>query len=178
MVQHMVVSITDHLTWFPAKTGISKVFSPYTLLSQKQIDFRKRLQFSLGEYVQANHIHTIKNNNLPRSFDAIYLRSVDSEQGGHKVLDLSTGKVKVRSRVLPCNMTKLVIDRVHELARRQGYETLKFFHRKGQATVYSPDLLAGVGEGIRVSNELGGENVNLPPVLEEDEDDSAYEPEE
>ena len=114
---------------------------------------------SFGEYVQANHVHVIKNNNPPRSFDAIYLRSVDSEQGGHKVLDLSTGKVKIRSNVLSCNMTKLVIDRVHELVHKQGYETLKFSRRKGQATVYSPELLAGVGEGNQnhVSDELGGE---------------------
>ena len=105
----------------------------------------KKLKHSLGEYVQANHVHNIKNNNLPRSVDTIYLRSIDSEQGGHKVLDLSTGKVIRRSKVIPCNMTKVVIARVNELAKKQGYHTLKFFNRKGQQTVYSPDLLAGVG---------------------------------
>ena len=91
-----------------------------------------------------NHVHQIKNNNLPRTIDAIYLRSLGSDQGGHKVLDLSTGKVITRSKVVPCKMTSTVIERVEALAAKQGYRTLKFFNRKGKESVYSPALLAGV----------------------------------
>ena len=73
MIEQLALSITDHLTWFPAKEGISRHYSPYTILSPKVIDYKKRLVNSFGDYVQANHVHTIKNNNLPRSVDCIYL---------------------------------------------------------------------------------------------------------
>ena len=72
MIEQLAMSITDHITWFPVKGGISKHYSPYTILSLKVINFKKRLMNSFGDYVQANHVHVIKNNNLPRSIDCIY----------------------------------------------------------------------------------------------------------
>ena len=33
------LSITDHITWFQAKEGVSSNYSPYTNLSSKMIDF-------------------------------------------------------------------------------------------------------------------------------------------
>ena len=83
MVEHLTMSITDHITWFPAKGGVSQHYSPYTILSLKQIDFKKHLIYSFGDYVQANHVHKVKNNNLLRSIDCIYLCSLSSEQGRH-----------------------------------------------------------------------------------------------
>ena len=66
MIQYLAMSVTDHITWFPAKKGISQYFSPYTILAGKQIDLKKWLMYSLGDYVQENHIQTIKDNNLPK----------------------------------------------------------------------------------------------------------------
>ena len=35
MIEQLALSITDHITWFPAKGGISQHYSPYTILSLK-----------------------------------------------------------------------------------------------------------------------------------------------
>ena len=59
----------------------------------KTIDFKKEYEISFGDYVQANHRHEIKNNNIPRPVDSIYLRANPSEQGGHQVMDLATRKM-------------------------------------------------------------------------------------
>ena len=83
MIQYLALRVTKNRSLFPRKTGISKYYSPYVILKGRVIDFKKEFEFSYGDYVQANHIHTIKNNNVPRSFDAIYLRADDANQGGH-----------------------------------------------------------------------------------------------
>ena len=73
---------------FPKKEEISKYFSPHVLLGKYQIDYRKEFEFSYGDYVQAFVDLDPKNSPLPRSIDAIYLRALDSLQGGHQVIDL------------------------------------------------------------------------------------------
>ena len=71
--------------------------------------------------MQANPWHEIKNNNLPRLVDAIYLRADPLEQGGHQVMDLATGKIICRALVNKVKMTKIVINRVEKMVRLQGY---------------------------------------------------------
>ena len=63
-------------------------------------------------------------------------------------MDLATGQMIRRPRVETCKMMRMVIDRVEELARRQGFKTLKYFNRKREEMILTPaDLLAGVGRG-------------------------------
>ena len=62
------------------------------------MDFNKEYEFSFGDYVQAYDEHVPKNNNVPQSIDAIYLRAEDSLQGGHQVMDLATGRMPRRSK--------------------------------------------------------------------------------
>ena len=112
------------------------------------VDFNKEYEFSFGDYVQAYDEHAPKNNNVPRSIDTIYLRAEDSLQGGHQVMDLATGRMTRRPKCRKCRMTRLVIERVETLARRQGFKTLKFFNRKRQEMrLVDADLLEGVRDG-------------------------------
>ena len=113
-------------------------FSLLILLGQKQVDFKKEFEFSFGDHVQANHIHQIKNNNLPRSFDAIYLRADESYQGGHQVMNLATGNMTRRVKCEAMKMTSVIVDRVQAMAARQGYKALKFYNRKLQAMELTP----------------------------------------
>ena len=138
MIRYLALRVTKNRSLFPRKTGISKYYSPYVILKGRVIDFKKEFEFSFGDYVQANHIHQIKNNNLPRSFDAIYLRADDSYQGGHQVMNLSTGNMARRVKCEVMKMTSVVVDRVQAMAARQGYKTLKFYNRKLQAMELTP----------------------------------------
>ena len=130
MIRYLGLKITRNRSLFPRSTGISKYFAPYTILRKKQIDFNKEFDISYGEYVQAYDDHAPTNDNTPRSIDAIYLVAESNLQGGHVVMDLATGRTTSRPRVEKVKMTRLVIERVETLARRQGYKSLKFFNRK------------------------------------------------
>ena len=96
MIKFLALRVTRHGNYFRAATGILKHYSPYTIVSGKQVDYKKELVYSFGDYVQANTTHLIKNNNLPRTLDCIYLRANDALYGGHQVIDLCTGRVIFR----------------------------------------------------------------------------------
>ena len=71
-------------------------------------------------------------------------------------------------------MTKLVIQRVEQMARNQGYRTLKFFNRKRQEMLFDPiDTLEGVGGRLPAKNELIDEaDENYIPPLAPNENGS------
>ena len=82
--------------------------------------------------MQAFEKNSESNNNLPRMLDCVYLRPDPEAPNGHKLMDLKTGKYIERpiNTLTECAMTQDVVDRVKELARRQGVKSLKFRYRK------------------------------------------------
>ena len=161
IIKFLDLRVTRHGNYFPAPTGISKHYSPYTIVSGKQVDYKKELVYSFGDYVQANTTHLIKNNNLPRTLDCIYLRANDALQGSHQVMNLATGRVIARQSAVPTAMPRMVIDCVELLTTRQGYKTLKFFNRKKNELMLSnADLLKGVDGNVFINEENVG--VDLP----------------
>jgi hypothetical protein len=95
-----------------------------------------------------------------RTIDAIYLRPLRNIQGGHEVMDLTTGRVITRRKVTEIPMTTSVIKRVETMAADQGITTIKFANRLN-VELRPADLIAGVDY----------ENEN------EEEDDEDYEEE-
>ena len=153
MIRYLGLKITRNRSLFPRSTGISKYFVLYTILRKKQIDFNKEFDISYGEYVQAYDNHLPTNNNTPQSIDAIYLMAEPNLHGGHVVMDLATGRTMSGPQVDKVKMTRLVIERVEILARRQGLKSLKFFNRKHEEmSLLDADLVEGV-EGVEISNE-------------------------
>ena len=71
-----------------------------------------------------------------------------NEQGGHELLDLTTGAVITRGgKITEVPIKDMVVKRVEELAEKQGFKSLKFFNRKKQEILFhDADLLAGVTE--------------------------------
>ena len=137
----------------------------------KTIDFKKEYEISFGDYVQANHRHEIKNNNIPRPVGTIYLRANPSKQGGHQVTDLATGKMNRRPLAEKVKMTKIVVERVEKLAHRQGYRSLKFFNRAGKEEVLVPidQLLRGEVDLPEESRQIvESDSDDLPPIDDPD----------
>ena len=130
------------------KGGVSNYFSPHNILRKRSIDYQKHLEHSFSSYVIASHEEKIKNNPKPRGLDAIYISPAKNLQGGHEVMDLATGRVITRPKVTPMRMTDLVVNHVNNMAKKQGLRSMKFFNRKRQEIVFTPnDLLVGVGSG-------------------------------
>lgn len=129
MIIYLDLRATKNRSYFPKKTGISKILSPYTILKRKHIYFSKNFLHYFGEYVQVKEDSPPKKNNLPISLDYIYIRALESLQRGHKLMDLATGSIITRPKGTACTMNQMEIERVKLIAERQGYNKLKFFNR-------------------------------------------------
>ena len=119
-----------HFEFFPAKNNIDKHYSPYMILHKKTLDYKKICQVEFGSFVQVPSLGEPTNTNDSRTLDAIYLRPMMNEQGGHEVMDLQTGKVIKRGKVFPLPMTEQVKARIRKMAHDQGVTTYYFQNRR------------------------------------------------
>ena len=81
MIKELVTSVTNQLNWFPAKNGISKYYSPMTIITGKQLNYKKDCTHEFGTYVQAHHDSEPTNDMTERGIDGIYLRPNKNDQG-------------------------------------------------------------------------------------------------
>ena len=154
MLQYLAMVCTDQLNLFPAKGGVSAYYSPLVILTGRPYDFWKHCQVPFGAYVQASNEPQPTNTNAPRTIDCIYLRPTRNKQGGHELMDLMSGRVITRPRVVEIPMTDRVIKTVEAMAFQQGIKSLKFSDRYANL--------------IDTANPIAG-------VDDEAEDDDAYE---
>jgi hypothetical protein len=132
-----------------------------------------------GAYVQANHETNQTNSNTSRTLDAIYLRPVNSMQGGHELYELNSGREITRARVTQIPVTDVVIKAIEHITEDQGFKSLKFKNCKG-AIFHDADPIAGVDfdESIQQddnNNEAYDKEDNKDPEdPEEDIEDDQY----
>jgi hypothetical protein len=81
----MVFYAVKLLNYFPAKEGLSQIYSPKNFMSGKIINFKK---FSLpfGTYCQVHEEKLPQNSLADRTLGAISLGPSGIAQGGHKCL--------------------------------------------------------------------------------------------
>jgi hypothetical protein len=80
-----------------------------------------------GAFVQANHESTkTTSSNVTRALDAIYLRPVQNQQGGHEFMDLNSGQLITRNIVHKIPVTNVIIKAVKNMAYQQGFKSIKF----------------------------------------------------
>jgi hypothetical protein len=101
-------------------------YSLRTILGLPALDSAKHYMVPFGAYVQANHETNQTNSKASRTLDAIYLRPVNSMQGGHELYDLNSGRVITRARVTQIPITDVVIKAIERIAEDQGFKSLKF----------------------------------------------------
>jgi hypothetical protein len=88
MVKILTMECAKKLTFFLPTGGISPYYSPRMIMHQKSIDYDKHCSIPFGSYVQAHTKPDQKNTQYPCTLDCIYLWYMDSNQGGHHLLDL------------------------------------------------------------------------------------------
>ena len=143
MLRHLAMSSCWQLNLFPVKGGVSNYFSPYLIMGGRRLNYRKDLMFPLGTYVQATQRNNPTNTNAPRTIDAIYLKPMANDQGGHHVMNLATGLVISPNKVYELPVTDTVIKHVEAMAEAQGIKSLKLSNRH-KTTFYPADWIAGV----------------------------------
>lgn len=144
LIRAMVQEAAKKLNFFPAKHGVSEYYSPRMILHQRNFDYNRHCQYSLGAYVQAHNEPDPSNTNAPHTLDCIYLRYNDNAQGGHECLHLQSNRIVLRRCITPIPITPSVIARVHALADQDGIpEGLKIQNRLG-TILYDSAWIAGV----------------------------------
>jgi hypothetical protein len=86
------------------------------IMHQQSLDYNKHCSIAFRSYVQAYTEPNPQKTQHPRTIDCIYLRYVDSEQGGHQLLDLRTGRMIKRRTVTVVPITQNIINLVHAMA--------------------------------------------------------------
>jgi hypothetical protein len=176
LIRYLVQTQASQLNLFPAKGGISLYYSPRTIRGLPTLDYVKHCTVPFGAYVQANYEMNQTNSNASQTIDAIYLRPVNSMQGGHELYDLNSGRVITRARVTQIPVTDMVIKAIERITEDQGFKSLKFKNRKG-AIFHDADWIAGVDSDENIQQEDGydkdyNEEDNEDP--DEDIEDDQY----
>jgi len=107
------------------------------------LNYKKHLMFPFGSHVQGTLRNDPTNTNTPRTIDAIYLRSMPNNQGGHEAISLSTGKNVTHNTVFEISVTDTVIKHVEAMAEAQGIKSLKLANWL-ITRFYPVDRIAGV----------------------------------
>ncbi len=71
-MMHMVFYVVKLLNYFPAKGGVSEIYSPKTIMSGKIINFKK-FSFPFGTYFQVHEEKLPQNSLADRTLGAISL---------------------------------------------------------------------------------------------------------
>jgi hypothetical protein len=116
LVKYLVMESAKKLNYFPNKNGVSKYYSPRMILHQENTDYERHCEYHIGEYVLAHDEPKRTNTNAPRALDCIYLRALDSTQGGHELLHLQTYSVIKRRKMKKMVLTPSIIKIVDEVS--------------------------------------------------------------
>ena len=86
-------------------------------------------------------------------------------------MDLQTGRMSRRVYCKLCKMTRLVVQRVEELATKQGFKSLKFLNRKKEPMLLEPiDRLVGIdGRSSEIDGIIENMDEDYGPGADDDE---------
>ena len=111
------------------------------IMNKTNLNYDKDFKFMIGDYGMSNA--PTDNTMKARAAEAVYLRPVDSAQGGHECMHLQTGKKIVSTKFHPLLITDAAIQRVEEIATKQGILSFKVVTRDGRV-LYDSAKIAGV----------------------------------
>ena len=167
MIRKLAQHCVKQLNMFPAKGGVSKYLSPYTIMHGKSLDYDKELKVPFGAYVQATKEAKPYNTPEPRTIAAICLGPTNNKQGGYDLMAVTTGRLITRARAIELPVTDLIIEAVEDLAEAQGIPTLRFHDRN----INPADWIAGVDSDSDSDSDTESESDSNSESDSDDEDD-------
>ena len=174
MVAELVYACVFWLNSICVSSGVSPTLSQREIITGVSLDYNLHARFQFGDYILTHHDAT-DNSMAERATSAIYLRPSGNVQGGFFAFNLTTGKrIHVFHATLK-PMTQIVIDRVHEIAKRQGAPTgITLADGQGNTTIHDLDTEENYDdddasdESYRTRDNMDSESVgsNLSGVSE------------
>ena len=92
MMQESAELTTERLNCFPVKHSMSKHHGLRVIMNQEPVDHNKHCKHEFGGHVHAHHQHDPTQSMIERTIDAVCLQPNLNQQGGHRVVNLHTGK--------------------------------------------------------------------------------------
>ena len=113
----LVKSVVRSINMFPADNGISKIFSPFEIVKNQGVDYKKISAAEFGQYVQAYNDPVTTRTNEPRTIAGIFIGPLDNIQGGYEIYDLQTRRVKPRNKITVLPMALRFISLIRHAIR-------------------------------------------------------------
>jgi hypothetical protein len=92
MIVELVTFVMLWLNAFPPSSGVSKTYSPRTIMTGTTLDYSKHCKLTFGAYVETHEENNPTNNMKERTRAAICLGPTTNFQGSYKFLCLRTGR--------------------------------------------------------------------------------------
>jgi hypothetical protein len=125
---------------FPVKSGISKKWSPWELVSRHKLDAKLHCRAPFRSYCEVHVDPEITNTLEPRTKWAICMGPMGNLQGSYKFLSLVNGKKVMRRKFTEMPVTEAVIKQVEEMAVKDGaVKGIIFKDRKGVENEFDND---------------------------------------
>ena len=86
------------LNAFPPKSGLTKTYSPRTIMTGKYLDWKKTCKLHLGSYIQVYAHKNVTNTIEERTQEAICLGPTGNIQGTYNFFSIHTGKKITRGQ--------------------------------------------------------------------------------
>jgi hypothetical protein len=129
------------LNAFPAKNGISAVYSPQELLVQWRLDYAKHCWVLPRTYCEVHDEPLPSNTMVTRTHEAIATGPTGNLQGRVKFYCLNTGRILKRQSFMPLPMPDCIIKHINQIGgkEKQG-RTFWFLNRKKQPYKWTDEV--------------------------------------
>ena len=111
-------------------------------MKKRNLNYNKDFKHLIGDYGMANQ--PTNNAMKARAVETIYLRPLESSQGGLQYMNLITGKKITSTRFEPLLIIDIVVRQVEKLATQQGILSFEI-NTNNKKTLYDSAKIAGVG---------------------------------
>ena len=166
--RRMTIELTKHVVMFlrafPPNSGLSKTYSPRTIMIGKLLEWNKNSKLHFGAYAQVYDDRNVTNTLEERTQGAIFLEPTDNQQGTCNLFSPRSGNKITCRQFTEVPTPKIVMKQVAamELAKKQN-EKLIFENHIGSTV--NDNMSDDKGEQIVQQNkrgyhrsELGGVN--------------------
>jgi hypothetical protein len=122
MIVELINFVVLWLNDFPPSSGVSKIYSPRTIMTGTTLDYNKHCKLSFGAYVEMHEMNT-PTNTEKKGRVRQYLGPTANFQGSYKFLCLRTGRRITRKQFRELPMPATVIEAIDALAEREKQDS-------------------------------------------------------
>jgi hypothetical protein len=169
MLRTLVEHAHKWLNLFPAKNGVSKALSPFTIMTGKPCPDYNDLKIDFGAYALVYEDNNPTNTMRTRCTGAIALNATGNNQGGYYFMSLVTGRRLSRQQWDELPMPNGVIKTVEGMAEEENQPLVRDGHTHFEWAPGVP-IDDNTGAPIPVNDEPANQDDNEPGELHGPED--------